>query len=165
MAYRGRRKTYQLPVENVHCPHFIRIEPRQVLATSLEFKSFAMPTFLVLSVQVSVPVLPMVEFFVFVIRMDRSLVYRSPGLSALYRKFDKFVKNRDDLAIHTLECSPADAKEEVSEARRSLLLNSRVYSRPYHSELSSARAESCNVSDGSSSGIVSTPVRSSIKES
>lgn len=35
----------------------------------------------------------------------------------------------------TLECSPPD-DEKLSEGFRSLQLNSRVYSRPYHSQLS-----------------------------
>ena len=68
------RQAHLLPIHNIPRPHLISKEPREVLRSRLELEPFLMFPSLVLSVEVAMPVLPLVVVLVFEEWVDRAAV-------------------------------------------------------------------------------------------
>ena len=68
------RRAHLLPIHNIPRPHLISKEPREVLRPRLELEPFLMFPPLVLSVEVAMPVLPLVVVLVFEEGVDRAAV-------------------------------------------------------------------------------------------
>jgi hypothetical protein len=70
----GSPRAHLLPIHNIPRPHLISKEPREILRPCLELEPFLMFPPLVLSVEVAMPVLPLVVVLVFEEGVDRAAV-------------------------------------------------------------------------------------------
>jgi len=67
-------RAHLLPIHNIPRPHLISKEPREILRPRLELEPFLMFPPLVLSVEVAMPVLPLMVVLVFEEGVDRAAV-------------------------------------------------------------------------------------------